>query len=89
MIEDKKTIAIKVLDDINLRTIDVIASLGKVFNGASNCQDYRILNEFGSDTIKQLNRISSRICKVHLDLIELQNCIKTTRESIVQDKLDI
>lgn len=89
MIEDKKTTALKVLDDMNLRTIDVIASIGEVFNGANNCQDYRILNEFGPDTIKQLNTISSRICKVYLDLIELQNCINKTRESIAQYNLDV
>lgn len=82
MTEDKKIIALKVLDDMNLRTVDVIAALGKVFNGANNCQDYRVINELGSDTIMQFNRISSKIIDINLELLNLQDCISNAKKSI-------
>lgn len=82
MTEDKKAIALKVLDDMNLRTVDVISALGKVFNGADNDQDYRVVNALGTDAIRQFNFISTKICKVHLELIALQDCINKTKEFI-------
>lgn len=79
--EDKK-IAIEVLNKMSARTVDVISALGKVFNGANNDQDYRVVNELGLDVIKQFNKISSKIIDINLELLSLQDCINKTKKFI-------
>ena len=86
--EDKK-IAIEVLDKMSARTVDVISALGKVFNGADNDQDYRVVNALGTDAIRQFNAITAQISKTHLEIIELQERIAKAKQKISQLDLDL